>query len=113
MQIVVSTLLLLASCGLTAAEGQLSRFTSNLAYRSPSLNHQALEVNLVDVDAKHAKLRKRNNGGDNYWQGNVSFPYGIASGVSNIAHISCMNLTRSRILLTMSVYPFWVARSVS
>ena len=104
MQIVVSTLVLLASCGLAAAEGQPSRFTSNLAYRSPSLNHQALEVNLADVDAKHAKLRKRNNGGDSYWQGNVSFPYGTASGVSSVAQMSCIHLIRSRILLTMSVY---------
>lgn len=70
-------LVLLAGACLAAPSSNPSIFASNLAYRSPSLTVPELEVSLHDV---HARMRKRNNGGE-YYTGNLTFPYGVASGV--------------------------------
>jgi alkaline phosphatase D len=51
-----------------------ANFAANLAYRSPSLTVSELEIPLHTVEKR---LGKRYN---DIWTGNVSFPWGVASG---------------------------------
>jgi alkaline phosphatase D len=59
------------------APAYASPLSTNIAYRSPSSTVKALEIDLGQIHAKARRLGKRM---DDTYAGNVTFPYGVASG---------------------------------
>lgn len=72
-----SLLLLTLSCFALPSPIAEYDLSSNLAYRSPSKRVRSLEIPLDDI---HSSLRKRNNGGTEFYTGNLTFPYNVAAG---------------------------------
>lgn len=80
----LSSIVLSAAAALLGGVGaQTLDFSTNLNYRSPSLHPRltGLEINVQGVHDrvnKERRLRKRDNGP--VYTGNLTFPYGVASG---------------------------------
>jgi hypothetical protein len=60
-----------------AAVAVASPLITNLAYRSPSRTIKALELDIHAIHEEASRLGKRM---DDSYTGNVTFPYGVASG---------------------------------
>jgi hypothetical protein len=60
-----------------AAVAVASPLITNLAYRSPSRTIKALELDIRAIHEEASRLGKRM---DDSYTGNVTFPYGVASG---------------------------------
>ncbi|KAM0755248.1 hypothetical protein T439DRAFT_322289 [Meredithblackwellia eburnea MCA 4105] len=53
---------------------------SNIAYSSPSLTVPHLGYNLDVLHSEHRLFKRNSDSGESYYTGNVTFPYGVASG---------------------------------